>query len=166
MVATSPSVARQPVRSALLADTSVKKFLRQGGHRAQYSTIARTIDGLVLTNPHAFIRLSVVGDEVRTRTWAVELEGATQLRQKGIDGTTFAIGDTVTVCANPGRDVNQYRLLMLELRRLSDGFPSGRRIRRGVSSVAAPRHRLYSRDNRRFPTVMGSGCDAHTVPPL
>ena len=132
----------------------------------QATTITGTIDGLVLTNPHAFIHLSVVGDEVRTRTWAVELEGATQLRQKGIDGTTFAIGDTVTVCGNPGRDVNQYRLLMLELRRLSDGFPSGRRIRRGVSSVAAPRHRLYSRDNRRFPTAKGSGCDAHTVPPL
>ena len=82
----------------------------------------------MLTNPHAFIHLSVVGDEVRTRTWAVELEGATQLRQKGIDGTTFAIGDAVTVCGNAGRDVSQYRLLMLKLRRLSDGFAVHRRV--------------------------------------
>lgn len=91
-------------------------------------TIEGQVDRLVLKNPHTFVHLSVVGDEGRTRTWAVELEGATRLQRQGIGGETFEIGDELTVCGNPGRDASQYRLLMLELRRPSDGLSVSRRV--------------------------------------
>jgi len=91
-------------------------------------TISGSVERVVLKNPHTFVHLSVLDDEGRTRTWAVELEGATKLRRQGIDSKTFTIGDEVTVCGNPGRDASQYRLLMLELRRPGDGFAASRRV--------------------------------------
>ena len=95
---------------------------------AQTTTITGRVAGVVLKNPHTFVHLSVVSGEGQTRTWAVELEGATKLRQLGIDSDTFDIGDQLTVCGNPGRDASQYRLLMLELRRARDRFTVSRRV--------------------------------------
>ena len=91
-------------------------------------TVDGRVDRIVLRNPHAFVHLSVVDTEGQSRTWAIELEGATTLRRRGVDGATFKIGDQLTVCGNPGRDASQYRLLMLELRRPSDSFSMHRRV--------------------------------------
>ena len=94
-------------------------------------TVDGRVDRIVLRNPHAFVHLSVVGTEGQSRTWAIELEGATTLRRRGVDGATFKIGDQLTVCGNPGRDASQYRLLMLGLRRPSDSFSMHRTDPRG-----------------------------------
>ena len=91
-------------------------------------TVDGRVDRIVLRNPHAFVHLSVVGTEGQSRTWAIELEGATTLRRRGVDGATFKIGDQLTVCGNPGRDASQYRLLMLGLRRPSDSFSMHRTV--------------------------------------
>ncbi len=91
-------------------------------------TVDGRVDRIVLRNPHAYVHLSVVDTEGQSRTWAIELEGATTLRRRGVDGATFKIGDQLTVCGNPGRDASQYRLLMLELRRPSDSFSMHRRV--------------------------------------
>jgi hypothetical protein len=91
-------------------------------------TVDGRVDRIVLRNPHTFVHLSVVDTEGQSRTWAIELEGATTLRRRGVDGATFKIGDQLTVCGNPGRDASQYRLLMLELRRPSDSFSMHRRV--------------------------------------
>ncbi len=91
-------------------------------------TVDGRVDRIVLRNPHAFVHLSVVDTQGQSRTWAIELEGATTLRRRGVDGATFKIGDQLTVCGNPGRDASQYRLLMLELQRASDSFSMHRRV--------------------------------------
>lgn len=86
------------------------------------ATIEGRVDRFVYQDPHSFVHLQVRDRRGRPLTWAVELEGAASLRQRGVSSRTLRPGDRLTVCGNPGRDAGQYRLLMLALERPLDGL--------------------------------------------
>lgn len=85
-------------------------------------TVEGAVDRVGYRDPHSYLHLRVTEQDRPERTWSIELEGAARLRQLGLEQGTLQPGDRITVCGNPGRDAGQYRLLMLELTRPSDGF--------------------------------------------
>lgn len=110
--------------------------LRAGSHHfvtevydvSRTATIEGRVDRFVYQDPHSFVHLQVRDRRGRPLTWAVELEGAASLRQRGVSGGTLRPGDRLTVCGNPGRDAGRHRLLMLALERPLDGLA----VRRGA----------------------------------
>lgn len=135
-----PKVGRPWTRAVCATAVAVTTLVPVlGGHHlitevydvSRTTTIEGHVDALVLTDPHAFVHLSVVGVEGQERIWAVELEGASVLRRSGIGAKTLARGDRLAVCGHPGRDASQYRLLMLELRRPADGVSVSRHVPEG-----------------------------------
>ena len=72
--------------------------------------------------PHPLLHLVVEDDQGTTRTWAVELDAANQLTGSAVSQFVLGPGDRIMVCGNPGRDPGEYRLHMLTLTRLSDGW--------------------------------------------
>ena len=52
-------------------------------------------------NPHAFLHLDVSGDDGETERWVVELGSIVNLKQIDMHRDTLAVGDVVTVIANP-----------------------------------------------------------------
>ena len=93
---------------------------------SQTMTIEGRVGRVVYQNPHALVHLLVAGEQGRSRTWAVELEGTAKLREQAVSVETLQPGDRLTVCGNPGRNAGEYRLLMLTLERSSDGLSVSR----------------------------------------
>lgn len=76
-------------------------------------------------NPHSFVHVQAADETGEMRRWAIEWGGAGQLGQQGVTSTTLRAGDEVTIVGNPGRVASDFRIRMLSLRRLSDGFGWG-----------------------------------------
>ena len=83
-----------------------------------------TIEGIahriVKQNPHPLVDL-VVERKGRSLTWSMEFDAASHLARRS-DPVILRPGDRINVCGNPGRDASQYRLRMLTLERLSEGY--------------------------------------------
>ena len=56
------------------------------------------------TNPHASFKVDVLGDDGKTETWSIEMNGPNNLVRAGWKRTTIKAGDKVTVTVNPLRD--------------------------------------------------------------
>jgi hypothetical protein len=71
-------------------------------------TIEKTISGTVTNfsfrNPHVFLYVDVKGESGQVVNWAVEMSNIQNTIRSGIRGTTFKVGDVVTVTMNPLRD--------------------------------------------------------------
>jgi thiamine monophosphate kinase len=59
--------------------------------------------------------------------WTVEWGGAGQLDGQGVTRETLRPGDQVVITGNPGRNPADYRIRLVTLLRLSDGFGWGQR---------------------------------------
>jgi hypothetical protein len=88
-------------------------------------TIEGQVTSLLLRNPHTFLHVNVPDEKGQIQRWSIEWAGAAQLSRQGVTRTTFKEGDRVVVIGNPSRDPNDRRMLMLTLRRPSDGFTWG-----------------------------------------
>jgi Family of unknown function (DUF6152) len=78
-------------------------------------------------NPHSILHV-LAPDESGTMTrWAIEWQGATQLGANGVSGQTMRPGDPVIVTGNPGRIADEHRVLLVTIRRTTDGFGWGTR---------------------------------------
>ncbi len=118
----------------VLAAVVLASGMRAGAHHTiaeiydenQTITIEGSVDRLFYGNPHAYVHLAVEGERGGTRTWAVELDDTAKLSQQGLSRETLQPGDRISVCGNPGRDPGKYRLLMLTLKRPSDGLSVNR----------------------------------------
>jgi hypothetical protein len=64
--------------------------------------------------------------EGATQRWAVEWGGTAQLTTAGVTRESLKVGDKVTIVARPSRVPGEYRVLMVNLNRPSDGFTWGR----------------------------------------
>lgn len=73
-------------------------------------------------NPHSVLHVLAPDESGVEKRWAVEWQGATQLGASGISAQTIGVGDTVIVTGHPGRVDAEHRMLMLEIKRTSDGF--------------------------------------------
>jgi hypothetical protein len=84
------------------------------------------IVSFVYRNPHSFVHVEAPDAEGTMQRWAVEWGGTAQLANTGVQRDTLRVGDTVVIVARPSRVPNEYRLLMVNLTRTSDGFTWGR----------------------------------------
>jgi hypothetical protein len=79
----------------------------------------------VYRNPHSFVHLMAKDDKGVEERWAVEWSGTTQLNNTGINKESLKVGDQVVILARPSRVPGEFRALMLNLKRPSDGFTWG-----------------------------------------
>lgn len=81
----------------------------------------------VYRNPHSFVHLQAPDDKGVQQRWAVEWSGTGQLAEAGVTRDTLKVGDAVTIVGRPSRVPGEYRVLMISLKRPSDGFTWGGR---------------------------------------
>jgi hypothetical protein len=81
----------------------------------------------VFRNPHAFVHIEAPDQNGVMQRWAVEWSGTTQLGAAGVNRETLKVGDEIVIMARPSRVANEYRALMLSLKRPLDGFSWGTR---------------------------------------
>jgi DNA/RNA endonuclease YhcR with UshA esterase domain len=81
----------------------------------------------VYRNPHSFVHVEAPDTAGAQQRWAIEWAGTAQLTGQGITRDTLKVGDAVTVVGRPSRVPGEYRVLMVNLKRPSDGFTWGSR---------------------------------------
>ena len=88
-----------------------------------------TIEGklvqFVYRNPHSFVHVAATDEKGAPTRWAVEWSGTTQLNNAGVTKESLKVGDVVVIRARPSRVPGEFRALMLNLKRPSDGFTWG-----------------------------------------
>jgi len=78
-------------------------------------------------NPHSVLHVLAPNDEGEMIRWAIEWQGATQLGANGVSAATLRPGDPVIVTGNPGRVPEEHRMLLVTIKRTTDGFGWGNR---------------------------------------
>jgi len=78
-------------------------------------------------NPHSILHVLTSDETGATTRWAVEWQGATQLGANGVSAQTLRPGDPVVVTGNPGRIEAEHRILLVTIKRTTDGFGWGTR---------------------------------------
>ena len=78
-------------------------------------------------NPHSVLHVLVPDDSGGTTRWAIEWQGASQLGARGVTAQTIRPGDPVIVTGNPGRVAEEHRMLLVTIKRTTDGFGWGSR---------------------------------------
>jgi hypothetical protein len=81
----------------------------------------------VYRNPHSFVHVEAPDPSGAMQRWAIEWGGTAQLSGAGVNRDTLKVGDQVSVVGRPSRVPGEYRVLMVNLVRPSDGFTWGRR---------------------------------------
>ncbi|HET9216677.1 MAG TPA: DUF6152 family protein [Terriglobia bacterium] len=81
----------------------------------------------VFRNPHSYVTIQAPDATGAVQRWAVEWAGTSQLSNRGITQETLKVGDAITIVGRPSRVPGEYRLLMVNLTRPSDGFSWGTR---------------------------------------
>jgi len=81
----------------------------------------------VYRNPHSFVNIDVTDEAGQLQHWSLEWGGTAQLANAGVKRDSLKLGDDVRIVANPSRVPGEFRALMVNLTRPSDGFSWGRR---------------------------------------
>jgi hypothetical protein len=81
----------------------------------------------VFRNPHSFVHMQAADQNGVPQRWAVEWAGTAQLGTAGVTRESLRVGDEIVVVGRPSRVAGEYRLLMVNLKRPSDGFTWGTR---------------------------------------
>ena len=87
--------------------------------------IKGTLKSFKIQNPHSYVQIEdeklrdKEGNPVR---WIVEWGAAAQLATQNVSATTVKAGDKVVVTGAPGRNPEDYRLLMRTITRPADGW--------------------------------------------
>jgi hypothetical protein len=80
----------------------------------------------VYRNPHSFVHVEAPDADGKPQRWAVEWGGTAQLTASNITRESLKVGDKVVIVGRPSRVPSEYRVLMVNLLRPSDGFTWGR----------------------------------------
>jgi hypothetical protein len=81
----------------------------------------------VYRNPHSFVHIEAPDAKGVQQRWAIEWGGTAQLANAGVKRDSLRVGDQVVVIARPSRVPGEFRVLMVNLTRPSDGFSWGTR---------------------------------------
>ena len=87
--------------------------------------IKGTLKSFKIQNPHSYVQIEDEnlkdkdGNPVR---WVVEWGAAAQLATQNVSATTVKAGDKVVVTGAPGRNPEDFRLLMRTITRPADGW--------------------------------------------
>ena len=84
-----------------------------------------TLVQFVFRNPHTFVHVQAPDESGTMQRWAIEWSGTAQLANNGITRDTLHVGDAVTIVGRPSRVPGEFRVLMVSLKRPSDGFSWG-----------------------------------------
>src|SRR5690554_6375769 len=76
-------------------------------------------------NPHSVVHVLAEDENGNQTRWAIEWQGATQLGASGVSQQTLRPGDPVIVTGNPGRVEAEHRMLLVTIKRTTDGFGWG-----------------------------------------
>jgi hypothetical protein len=93
----------------------------------QQVTLEGKLVQFVYRNPHSFVTLQAPDPTGKQQRWAVEWSGTGQLGGQGVTRETLRAGDQIIVVGRPSRVAGEPRLLMVSLKRPSDGFSWGTR---------------------------------------
>ena len=81
----------------------------------------------VYRNPHSFVSIQAPDQNGEQQRWAIEWGGSGQLALAGVTRETLKVGDEVVILGHPSRVPGEYRAMMVNLKRPSDGFTWGSR---------------------------------------
>lgn len=84
--------------------------------------IEGTVREFVWRNPHSFLRIDVPEPDGSMKTWALEWGSISQLTSAKLTRTTLRPGDKLVIAGEPARDQTSPRMLILSMRRPSDGW--------------------------------------------
>ena len=115
------------IAAAVLAGTTA---IAHHSYAATYDTSKDLkLEGKLLQfiyrNPHTFVSVQAPDESGVMQRWAIEWAGTAQLDRSGVTRDTLKVGDTVVVLVHPSRVTGEYRALMVNLKRPSDGFSWG-----------------------------------------
>jgi hypothetical protein len=65
------------------------------------STIAGTVKSFVYQNPHCFLYVDVKGTDGKVASWVIEMSAIPAMVRRGIQRSTFKVGDQISVTINP-----------------------------------------------------------------
>jgi len=88
-------------------------------------TVEADVVQFLYRNPHSFLQLESKDDKGKTITWAVEWGAGAQLGSQGVQRDTLRPGDHVVITGSPGRNPEDHRLRMINIKRPSDGWTWG-----------------------------------------
>ena len=78
-------------------------------------------------NPHSFVHIEAADDKGTLQRWAIEWSGGGQLANQGVTKDSLKVGDRVVITGRPSRVTDEFRALMVNLKRPADGFTWGGR---------------------------------------
>jgi hypothetical protein len=115
-----------------LALTAATTLYGHHSYGATYDTSKQLkLEGKVVQfafrNPHSFVHIEAKDGGGEMQRWAIEWSGTTQLTTSGVRKDSLKVGDDVVVTGRPSRVPDEHRLLMVTLKRPSDGFTWGTR---------------------------------------
>jgi hypothetical protein len=96
-------------------------------HADQTIKIEGKVAQFLFRNPHSVLHVLVPDESGEMTRWAIEWQGASQLGARGVSAQTLRAGDPVIVTGNPGRVVAEHRMLLVTIKRTTDGFGWGAR---------------------------------------
>jgi len=92
---------------------------------APVKEIKGTLKSFKIQNPHSYVQIEdekLMDKEGNPVRWIVEWGGAAQLATQDVSATTLKFGDKVVVTGAPGRNPEDFRLLMRTIVRPADGW--------------------------------------------
>ena len=109
-----------------------------------------TLEGRIIeytwANPHTYIQLETTGEAGSSEVWEIEASSAVVMRNRGWAADTVAVGDWVTIVANPSKNPNQTHALgarlitpesvLLQMRQANSGAPVIVEPEQGSASMA------------------------------
>jgi hypothetical protein len=78
-------------------------------------------------NPHSYVTIQAPDSKGEPQRWSVEWAGTSQLSTRGITQESLKVGDAIIIVGRPSRVPGEFKLLMVNLTRPSDGFSWGTR---------------------------------------
>ena len=87
--------------------------------------IRGTLKSFKIQNPHSYVQIEdekLKDKEGNPIRWVVEWGAAAQLATQNVSATTLKSGDKVVVTGAPGRNPEDFRLLMRTITRPADGW--------------------------------------------
>jgi len=78
-------------------------------------------------NPHSYVTIQAPDAKGAVQRWSVEWAGTSQLSTRGITQESLKVGDAIVIVGRPSRVPGEFKLLMVNLTRPSDGFSWGSR---------------------------------------
>ena len=90
--------------------------------QGQKVTIEADVVQFLYRNPHSFLQLETKDEKGKPIIWAVEWGAGAQLGSQGVQRDTLRTGDHVIVQGEPGRNPEDHRLRMINIKRPSDGW--------------------------------------------